>query len=167
MCDIFFSISPGKCRRLSSRCVLRALNHKIIKRHLTIRGLRSDIVPHRLSRTWHNGLHWWGSHSKGSMQTGKKKKKKKKKNRLVFIISRSIMWEGHHFLSIKHWMIYHLWKGHKPMTFRQSLFTTADSRLRGVSAWISGTGNIKHRDKRASRALHDASSEERGRERGQ
>lgn len=57
MCDIFFSISPGKCRRLSSRCVLRALNHKIIKRHLTIRGLRSDIVPHRLSRTWHNGLH--------------------------------------------------------------------------------------------------------------
>lgn len=53
-CDTFFSISPGKCGRLSNRCVLWALNHKIIKRHLTIRGLYSNIAPHHLSRTLHN-----------------------------------------------------------------------------------------------------------------
>lgn len=56
MCDIFFSISPGKCRRLFNRCVPWALNHKIIKRHLTIRGLHSNIAPHHLSRTLHNAV---------------------------------------------------------------------------------------------------------------
>lgn len=56
MCNLIFSISPGKCGRLSNRCVLWALNNKIIKRHLTIRGLHINIALHRLSRTLYNAV---------------------------------------------------------------------------------------------------------------
>ncbi|KAF0043442.1 hypothetical protein F2P81_004779 [Scophthalmus maximus] len=46
----------GKCGRLSNRCVLWALNRKIIKRHSEIRGMHSNIAPRHLSRDLHNAV---------------------------------------------------------------------------------------------------------------
>lgn len=56
MCTSTFLSPPGKCGRLSNRCVLWVLNRKIIKRHLTIRGLHSNITSHHFSRTLHNAV---------------------------------------------------------------------------------------------------------------
>ncbi len=84
MCDIFFSISPGKCGRLSNRCVLWALNHKIIKRHLTIRGRHSNIAPHHLSKTLHNAV----ALTESTQRALCKQVRKKKNHHLVVIKQR-------------------------------------------------------------------------------
>lgn len=113
MCDTFFSISPGKCGRLSNRCVLWALNHKIIKRHLTIRGMHSNIAPHHLSRSLHNAAALIES-----TQRALCKQVRKKKYHLVFIMHR---WrahcaiEGYHFVNqvwnilLSKWAIRIIW----------------------------------------------------------
>lgn len=94
MCDTFHSISQGKCARPSNRCVLWVLNHKIIKRHLTIRGIHSNIAPRHLSGTLHNAAALIESPQRASHNN------RYERNPLVFIMQiEDPLWEDSQFIN--------------------------------------------------------------------